>query len=385
MRTGAMISGGAHSGLLILAIFGANWFAPEEAVPLDLIEIEMVDGTDFDALLSTAPIVPNEGPAELSEPNPGESAPENIEQPEDAAQPTEIAELQNTEPPEPRPDQPEINIPPPPTNVPTEAPAPSEAEIPVIDELDRQAAEAESPPSTEPVQPLASKAPVPGAKPTPPPAPEPEPEDQPDPEPVEQQEETPEAVVEKQPEPELEQKPDDEAVAEVSPEAPLGPAPQEAKLPIAKPSDLAAAARAAAKAEQVAQQSAQPKEETPKPARQSGGSTSRLAAKLTRGEKSALRLGIKQFFTYNGDRSDKSLTVVIQIKLDKSGKIIGKPKRLRATGGTKGTQNVLFNAGRRALARAGGAGEFQRLPGDKYDRWKLINVTFTIDKVGFSS
>ncbi len=76
---------------------------------------------------------------------------------------------------------------------------------------------------------------------------------------------------------------------------------------------------------------------------------------------------------------------MIQIKLDKSGKIIGKPSRLRASGGTKGTQNVLFNAGRRALARAGAANEFKKLPGDKYDRWKLINVTFTIDKIGFTS
>ena len=41
---GAAISGAMHLGLLGLALFGADWFHDREPIPLDLTEIEMVDG-----------------------------------------------------------------------------------------------------------------------------------------------------------------------------------------------------------------------------------------------------------------------------------------------------------------------------------------------------
>jgi len=251
--------------------------------------------------------------------------------------------------------------------VPTEAPRPSIALTPSPDEVPRQAEQPESPPATEPMQALAT-APAQDVAPRPISAPEPEPV----------------AAEDLQPIPdEPKQEPEPEAVAQAQPEAPISAAPQEAALPVARPADLVAAARASGPTETtpVAKKPA----EEPKPAKPAGGSTSQFANAVTNGEKDALRLGIKQYFTYSGNRSDRSLRVTIAIQLGQNAKIIGEPELLSVGGGDAATQDVLFRAGRRALLRAQTAGEFSKLPPDKYEGWKEIHVTFTPEEIGFSS
>ena len=67
-------------------------------------------------------------------------------------------------------------------------------------------------------------------------------------------------------------------------------------------------------------------------------------------------------------------------------KIDGKPELLRAEGGDQAAQKSLFDAGRRALLQAQNAGEFKKLPADKYGAWKVLNVVFTTEKgIEFSS
>lgn len=393
MRHGAVISGALHATLLALAVFGAGWFADREPIPLDLTEIEMVDGAELDARLSTAPVLQSEGPAEMSPPSPGDSAPAATAAPDAAADPQAVAALDIAPAPEPRPDAPRAMIPPPPTEIPSEAPAPSIAEIPSPDPLDRQAAEPESPASTEPVQPLASiRPPTPSPRPLPPP--EPEPEVERSPEPVEATAPEPEAPEPPKPEPVPAAEPEPEAVAEAQPDAPEGAAPREARLPVAKPAELARAARAASRAEPTQQAVAeerkqQPAEQRvaaaePKPAQTAGGS-SRPTAPLNEGEKNALRLGIKNFYTYSG-RRDPSLRVTIRVRLTEHAQIDGKPELLRAEGGDKAAQNALYQAGRRALLQAQNAGEFGRLPADRYGAWKVLNVVFTTEKgIDFST
>lgn len=386
MKTGASISGGMHLGFLVLVAFGMDWFSRADDAPFTVTEIELISGADFEAALSTAPVVPSEGPAELAQPSEGTSAPSDVPVPEDQTERPEQPTLAAVDPPEPRPEQPVVQFTPPPVNIPTEAPVQSIAEIPSPDELDRQSTEPESPASTEPVQPLASiEPPVPGDKPTPPPEPEPEPE-QAEPEPDQRpQEPSPEATAEKQPDPEPTQEPEPEAVAETQPEAPLGAAPQEARLPVAKPAELAAAARAASQAEQAQAQPESVANNEPTPSRQAGGSSAAQAPKLSRGERDAMRIGIKRYYVYNGDRSDRSLQVIIRISLNEDGTLNGKPEKRSASGGNPASQNALFQAGRRALIRAAAAGEFKRLPREKYQRWKALNFRFSTDKVGVSS
>ncbi len=154
-------------------------------------------------------------------------------------------------------------------------------------------------------------------------------------------------------------------------------------MPVAKPAEQAAAARAASEPEPVAA-APKPAEEL-KPAEPAGGSTSQFASAVTIGEKDALRLGIKQHFIYNGNRSDRSLQVTIEIRLGRDAKFIAKPKLLKASGGNEAARNALFQAGRRALLKAQGTGEFKKLPPAKYDGWKLIHVTFYPEEIGFSS
>lgn len=383
-KTGLAISGAMHAAVLGLALFGADWFADREPRPLNVTSVELIDGSQFDAALSTAPVVPNEGPSELSPPS--ETKTEAIETAETDAQVKAPEMPLLTRPEEPADQQPDfqnILIPPPPTPVPTEAPRPSIAEIPTPETLPRQAKEPESPPATEPLQPLAS-APTPEPAPAPAPPPEPEP------------------VVAEEPEPapeEPQQEPEPEAVAEAQPEGPVAAAPQEARLPVAKPAKVAAAARASSAPEPVAAAPEPAEEKTPEPeqpaeqarpepetpARPAGGSTSQFAASITRGEKDALRIGIKQFFVYNGNRADRSLQVTIAIELAPDASIIAGPELLRASGGDPGAQDALWQAGRRALLKAEAAGEFAKLPREKYQGWRLIYVTFTPEEIGFSS
>ncbi|MEM1159667.1 MAG: hypothetical protein AAGJ28_01930 [Pseudomonadota bacterium] len=395
MRLGATISGVAHGAFILFAAFGLDWFAPEDQEPLTVTEIEFVDGTEFEAALSTAPVVQTDDPDTLRDPS-EPAPPDAVETPEDAETAQESAELAEAPSPEPKPNPPAIAFQNP-VNVPTEAPAPSIAEIPSPDPLERQSTEPESPASTEPVQPLASiTPPTPQERPQKPPEPEPEPE-----EPIETAEVTsPDEAAEAPPQPDPEPQQEETApdtTEEVQEEAPEGPAPQTAKLPVAKPAELAAAARAAAAAEaealaekrrqeqaqaSAAQAQQQPRQQA-KP-QQTGGSSARKGPKLSRGEINALRLGVKNYYVYNGDRSDRALKVTLRVDLNENGTIKGKPKVTRASGGSKASQRALGQSGSRALIRAARAGEFKRLPKNKYGRWKRLNFVFTIDRLDLS-
>lgn len=417
MRTGATFSGLLHGGLIVFVLFGADFLVPRDPPPMSVTEIEFIDGADFDARLSTAPVVPNQGPAEMAPPQERPNPEIALDDPDLAVAYAAASDLaEESAPPEAAPEQLEITMPAPPVVVPTEAPRMSIAEIPTPDALDRQALAPESPESGELVSALASA-------PSMIEAPQPSPPPPPDPVPAEAEEPKPEPE-------ETETEPEPEAVAEAQPKAPLSNAPQEARLPVARPAELAAAAQASSapkprsepapepekvaekpkveplkvekpkpeKAEKpekkkpepeaVAEAPAKPKAPEPKaeqPPTPAAGSTSQFAAKVTAGEKDALRVGIKQHFYYNGDRSDRSLRVTVAIGLSPDGKIVSGPKQIDAQGGNTGAQKALYDAGRRALIKAQSAGEFAKLPAQKYDGWKQINVTFTPEEIGFSS
>ncbi|MHA1527856.1 MAG: hypothetical protein ACTSVG_02460, partial [Alphaproteobacteria bacterium] len=175
MKTGATVSGALHLGFLALALFGADFFADRDSAPLAVTEVELIDGSDFEARLSTAPVVPNEGPAELAPQTSSDVEPIDLSIPDVTIDVPEMPILTVTEaPPDEAPDFTDLAIPPPPTVVPTEAPRPSIALIPSPDPLRRQAAEPESPPATEPLRALA-------AAPAPEPAPRAAPLLEPDP------------------------------------------------------------------------------------------------------------------------------------------------------------------------------------------------------------
>jgi len=370
MKTGLAVSGMMHLVIIVLAILGFDWFSAGQRPPLAVTEVELVDGTSFDAALSSAPMVPEAKPAELAQPTAEEEEKIAVDDPELSIEAPAMPVLAPSESrPEDRPDIANLLIPPPPTPVPSEAPRPSIAYIPTPESLPRQAREPESPPATEPLQPLAA---APVNEPAPRPAPPPEPE--------------PVAAVEPEPEPqEPKREPDPEAVVEAEVEAPVGPAPREARLPAAKPAELAAAARASSAPAPPETAPEKKQQKATQPAKPAPRSAARFAATITQGEKDALRIGIKRYFVYNGNRADRALRVTIRIELGPDGRILGQPELIDAAGGTEPVRQALFRAGRRALLKAQNAGEFRKLPPAKYEGWKFIHVTFTPEEIGFSS
>ena len=167
MRTGAAVSGAMHLGFLALALFGVDFFGSRESAPLVVTEVELIDGVEFEARMSTAPVVPSEGPAELAPQASSEAEPIELSIPDVTINVPAMPILPEFEAPadEP-PDLADLPVPPPPVVVPHEAPRSSIALIPSPDPLPRRSAEPESPSATEPLQPLA-------AAPTPEPAPRP--------------------------------------------------------------------------------------------------------------------------------------------------------------------------------------------------------------------
>ncbi|HUF55951.1 MAG TPA: hypothetical protein VMM55_05250 [Thermohalobaculum sp.] len=385
MRTGATVSGGLHALLIALALFGTPFMSSSAPAPLTVTEVEFIDGATFDARLSTAPIVPNEGPAEMAPPQPKPEPELSVDAPDAELARAESPPMTDASaPPEAAPDEPDIVMPAPPVEVPTEAPRLSIAEIPSPDALDRQSTEPESPAATEPMQALAT-APSPMAAPALPPPPEPEPvvaEAEPEPEPEE---------IEVEPEPEP------ESVEQAQPEAPISRAPQQARLPVAKPAEIAAAAQASSRPDRAAEPEPEPEEaedepepdppapqiaETPEAAPEeptpAAGSTSQFAAQVTQGEKDSLRLAIKQYFNPTVD--DPTLQVTLAVRLNEQGRIVDGPDELRASGGNPATQQALLREGRKALIYAANGGEFAKLPRDKHAAWEVLHVTFTTDR-----
>jgi len=386
MRTGAAISGVMHGGLILFAVIGPAWVAERAAPPPAVTEIALVEGTELDAALSSAPEHPGRVPTELAAPAPPRDAPVSIAEPDDSVPPSEVAGLVAAPVPEARPERPEIVTAPVPRDVPTAPPDPTMAEIPSPDPVMRAAPRPESPVSREPVSALASATtPSPAPAPMRPPEPEPEPAEESRPEP-EEAEETAEAA---------------EAAEPADPLAPLAPAPRAARLPLARPAEIAAAAQAARAAARAAEEAetepeedkpaeparaeAEPDAPEPGPRETSGAAPSRFDSVITRGEKDALRANIRRHFIYNNDRNDPTLRVTIAIELSRDGRIIDGPTEIESRGKRPAIRKALYQAGRRALIKAAIRGEFEVLPREKYDAWKRMHVTFTPLDIGFAS
>ncbi|MGF1500958.1 MAG: hypothetical protein ACFBSD_04000, partial [Paracoccaceae bacterium] len=115
-----------------------------------------------------------------------------------------------------------------------------------------------------------------------------------------------------------------------------------------------------------------------------GRAPSQFSVIVTRGERNALRLGIKRFFSFSG-RRDPEVRVTLGIQLSQAGRIVEGPVVVNERGGDAALRNALAQAGRRALIRAQHDGIFEQLPPQKYAGWRYIHVTFTPDDIGFSS
>ncbi|MEM6488096.1 MAG: hypothetical protein AAF677_07475 [Pseudomonadota bacterium] len=410
---GLLFSGLLHVLALAFLLWGVVETPSDAPAAPTLGTVTLISAADFQGAVAAAPRRSDDVVRGVE----GAGAPDGSDDPGAAGNAAAPSDATDAAQPAALPDAPAVagdSAPPPSDIAPAQSPVPSElrrptiAETPSPDTLPREAAVPESPASTEPVQPLASRsADLPDGPPTAPP----QPEEQPD-----AAAEAPAAADEAASE---------TAEAATNPDAPSDVAPRRAALPVARPADLAAAAPASSADTPVTQPADEPAEtdtdtadtapaaedqavadaiaaalaevgqtapaDSADSADQARGDTlgptaaaPTFAARMTGREKEALSLGIRDYFSYSG-REERGLRVTMEILLSEDGRIVDGPRQVDGRG-DRAVQDALSRAARRALIQAQNAGVFADLPRAKYDAWRWIHVTFSPEEgVGFPS
>ena len=363
MNTGQIISGAGHLALIGWALFGGVF--KSEPLPFEVTEFTAISGEEYAALL--APQESPETAVDITTPEPPEpedSAPD-LGSATDAS--PEVAQPEVTETPAPD-ESPEI----------TEVMPPAEAEV-----------SDEAPEMVPPQEDVAALVPEVSDRP------QPRPVERVAPEPVARPE--PDTQVDDVVQPEI--VPDEEAVTPQ--EESEATAPEEATTEIVTEAEEPAQAAVTSslrprtrpsRPEPEPAEEAQSAEAEPQADRDAindaltaalgGGETGTAAPSgppLTRGEKDALRVAVKQCWNVGSLSTDAlQVTVVVGVTLDTEGKPTS-IQQLSATGGTGGAVSKAYEAARRAVLRCGAKG-FD-LPRDKYDHWRDIEMTFNPEKM----
>ncbi|MGR3782079.1 MAG: hypothetical protein ACU0DT_12560 [Albimonas sp.] len=416
-KRGLMVSAGAHVAVVLVAIFGGPLFKGDEAQAVRIADVDLITSSEFDAMVSQAPQGPRGDVASLVPPRPGEDrpAPEapaadtppqraEAQRSETAPAPTRPPEPQETAPaqtaaPASRPEAPRANDAPvaPPKGVTASSPplpaGPERLDAPQRDapatpdaapprDLDRVA-----PTPAPPKQTIAeADTPTPATRPAEQQAQTPPPPQQPAAAP---QEATTQIVTE------ADETSEQDTLAPVASAPPRGrpEAPDRSRAP--EPETQTAAAdpqpapaakpdpKPAAKPDPAPASAAKP---DPKPAQQTAaapsGSTGATTnapegPRLTSGQVNGVRLGVQKYWRM--DRvtnlpNYEELVVVIQVTLDQSGKMVGKPKVVQPSGVPDARWRVAIQVAEIAAARA--ATEGFQLPRESYGRWKTIEFKF---------
>jgi outer membrane biosynthesis protein TonB len=404
MYTGQIISGVGHAALILWLLLGDWLFSPPESPELTSTAVGLISSEDFAALQAAsaeaaANPVPVE-PAEVVAPPEPEVAvappePEVVEpQPE-----PEVTEV----PPETEivPDGPEGIAEPaplPPSDDPQPVPTPLAdvrprqrpadriaptiiEEVPDVDVSDVPTPEVTEQPTDDPVvidDPVEQTAPAPAATEIVPEQPEEivEPTLAPTSSPRPRARPTQVAAVE----PEVEDPP----VVEDAPDAAADDAAIEDALAIALAEEAAAAQAAEeAAAAQAAEEAAAAEAAAAAAAAESTsgqqtdtGSGTPLGESLTFSELDGLRSTIQSKWNVSALSSEAlRVSVTLYVEVGQDGKPISSSIRMTAgSGGSDSAINAAYEAARRAVLRSGAQG--YGLPADKYDTWRVMNLTF---------
>ncbi|WP_299841827.1 energy transducer TonB [uncultured Roseovarius sp.] len=366
MNTGQIISGAGHLALIGWALLGGVF--KSEPLPFEVTEVTAISGEEYAAL-----IAPQEAPETAMDVTTPE-APEV----EDTA--PDLGSEADASPEVSQPDVAETTSPDESPEV-TEVMPPAEAEV-----------SDEAPELTPPSEDVAVMVPEPAEKPKPRPVERvaPEPVAQPEPDTqvddVAQPETVPDETSET-PREETDATAPEEAATEIVTEAdePEQAAPSTSRRPKSRPPR-------SEPVETVDTAQEEPAPQEPKTDNSSvndalaealgGGGTGAAAPSgppMTRGEKDALRVAVKQCWNVGSLSTDAlQVTVVVTVKMGEDGKPIS-VNQLSATGGSGAAVNKAYEAARRAVLRCGAKG-FD-LPRDKYDHWRDIEMTFNPEKM----
>ncbi|MEM7061061.1 MAG: hypothetical protein AAF557_26070 [Pseudomonadota bacterium] len=315
MRTGAIISGLGHGGVLVFAVYGSYWFASEPE-PLAL------DGREIDTkIVTTAPVTSERTNAAANPQTP----PGTTSEPE-----TEIL-------PQIEPDTQVTGLGIAETDVPRRFSSPVPARRPELPEP----VETITPPTAEVTKPVEE-------------VPAPDPQD------------------------------GSIATAESTPVPSGRPVHDVPAANQTQPTETTATGNPAPVKQQPEPSSARAEETEETPAKVETADIS-VTAPLNLSERNGLRLGVNQHYRFADDRSDPAMTAVLQIRLDRAGKLLGTPELRQISGGTPAAQRAFLRSARRALLASAQNGVFEILPAKKYVRWKTLDFRFGIDGLGVSS
>lgn len=95
---------------------------------------------------------------------------------------------------------------------------------------------------------------------------------------------------------------------------------------------------------------------------------------LSRGEKDAMRVSVQKCWIVDVGGQSADVTVTVGFSLDRDGKVSGPVTLLSSEGGDTKATEAAFQSARRAVRRCGQTG--YKLPIDKYDHWRDIEITF---------
>ncbi len=362
MHIGHYISGAAHVGVIGWVLFGAGFRA--EPPPFEVTGVSVVTLEEFDRITaSERPLVPATDVATPVAPTISDAVPELTSAVDDAPA-LETPDSASATPPDGTPDVSELTAPAP-TDVTDQAP---ELELPGEDMAVLIPRE-----STRPmVRPSERVAPEPIALP--------EPDTKIDD--IKQDATTPdESAAENVEEPKEETAPEaasTEIVTEVkeqvalAPKASLRPVlrpgsrpkprPQVSEPDTATPGESPSASTDAAVAAALAEQPSAPS-----------------GPPLTRGEKDALRVSVQKCWVVDVGSQAANVTVTVGFAMDLDGKVAGAITLLSSENGTGKAVETAFQAARRAVLRCQKGG--YKLPTDKYDHWREIEITFNPEKM----
>lgn len=380
-RTGMIVSAVGHGALLLWALIGGFFNAPDNSATVITSEVSLMSSEEFAALQAAAPKATTKSPDAPSMPRAGSEAPPEPPKPEPKPEPKPAAKPEPQSQPDPAPDvveatPPEAQVsdtPPPPITAPVDEPtarlSPTLSEKPKPKAAPRVAPEPTEPPppdATVADQATPQQAPDEAAKP-----------DQPIEEPK-QATAPPESGEVLRTEENKDNVPASSApVASARPKqkpAKPAPAPEQAapaETNVAKTAEQTGADQAgidSALADAMAGQEAE--QASP------GTGVADSGPPMTSGEKDALVLAVKACWNVGALSTDALHTVVtVGVTMGQDGRPdAGSIRLLDASGGDDTSTRQAFEAGRRAIIRCTKNG--YPLPPEKYGQWREIEVVF---------
>ncbi|WP_299351734.1 energy transducer TonB [uncultured Shimia sp.] len=100
---------------------------------------------------------------------------------------------------------------------------------------------------------------------------------------------------------------------------------------------------------------------------------------LTQGEKDSMRISVQNCWVVDVGGQSSNVTVTVKFELDREGKVASAIEMIDSEGGDAKAVDTAFQSARRAILRCQKGG--YKLPIEKYDHWREVEITFNPEKM----